>query len=240
MAPTSKILVVEDETNVAETLVDRLKHEGFDVTWAADGARATEAIGGTRFDLALLDVGLPDTTGFALARLIREKDPSTALVFLTAFSNPEDRVKGLELGAEDYVTKPFNFKELLLRIQNSLKRASFVSLPPGAAEGKIKVGRAAIDFSRFVAEIDGKAHPLTHKECAVLKLLYERSGKVVSRDEILDHAWSENEYPTPRTVDNFILRLRKLVERDAEKPEVIRSVRGVGYQLNSGKEGENG
>ena len=239
MATPEKILVVEDEKNVAETLVERLKHEGFDVTLARDGQEAKEAIHHGKFGLALLDVGLPDTTGFVLAKQIREASPVTALVFLTAFSNPEDRIKGLELGAEDYVVKPFHFKELLLRIQNGLKRAKFITPEQGINEMPIKVGQAMIDFSRFLATVGLKEQALTHKECAVLKLLVERSGRVVSRDDILNQAWSEDEYPTPRTVDNFILRLRKLVERDPESPETIRSVRGVGYQLHLKKESGN-
>ena len=238
MANSGKILVVEDEVNVAETLVERLTHEGFDVTLARDGREAKEAISRESFELALLDVGLPDTNGFVFAKELRIKSPSTAVMFLTAFSNPEDRVKGLELGAEDYIVKPFHFKELLLRIQNVLKRAKFVA-PSAAAEKPVQVGKASIDFSRFQATIGGKEFPLTHKECAVLKLLVERAGKVVSRDEILDHAWSENEFPTPRTIDNFVLRLRRLVENDPENPERIRSVRGVGYQLHLEPEGQD-
>jgi two-component system alkaline phosphatase synthesis response regulator PhoP len=119
---------------------------------------------------------------------------------------------------------------LLLRVQNALKRARYLAGSADSAEGEI-IGRARVRFSKFELETEAGAQPLTHKECALLKLLFERRGNVVSRDEILNEVWSEEEFPSPRTVDNFIVRLRRLIENDAEKPEVIRSVRGIGYQL---------
>lgn len=221
-AQASRILVVEDEKNVGSTLTERLKKEGFDVAWATTAEAAQTEIAERRFDLALLDVGLPDGNGFQIAEAIRKKQRGTAIIFLTAFGNPEDRIRGLELGAEDYVVKPFHLKELLLRVQNGLKRARYLSA--SSEQDGIQIGKALIHFSRFEVEIDGSTQSLTHKECAVLKLLVERRGKVVSRDEILNEAWSEDEFPSPRTVDNFILRLRRIVE--------IKSIRGVGYQLN--------
>jgi two-component system alkaline phosphatase synthesis response regulator PhoP len=224
-----KLLVVEDERNVGSTLVERLRREGFEVAWATTAEEARLEIGRRRFDLALLDVGLPDGSGFQVGQLLRQSHGGTAIIFLTAFGNPEDRVRGLELGAEDYVVKPFHLKELLLRVQNGLKRARYLSASD-AGDG-VAVGRAVVYFSRFEAVVGGKPHPLTHKECALLKLLSDRRGRVVSRDEILNEVWSEEEFPSPRTVDNFIMRLRRLVERDAENPRAIRSVRGVGYQL---------
>jgi DNA-binding response OmpR family regulator len=134
------------------------------------------------------------------------------------------------LGADDYVGKPFLFRELLLRVQNCLKRAQDLAQLPGEMR-QVHIGRALVDFERFCATVDGETHPLTHKECSVLRLLAERAGKAVSRDEILDRAWSADEFPTSRTVDNFIVRLRKLVEADPADPRVIRSIRGVGYLL---------
>jgi two-component system alkaline phosphatase synthesis response regulator PhoP len=140
-------------------------------------------------------------------------------------------VRGLELGADDYVPKPFVFRELLLRVQNCLKRAQVLAQPVADLPGPVWIGRARVDFERFAAEVDGRWQSLTHKECAVLRLLASRVGKAVSRDEILDAAWSPDEFPTSRTVDNFIVRLRKLVETDAAEPRLIRSIRGVGYLL---------
>jgi len=226
-----QLLVVEDERNVGVTLAERLEGAGFEVTLAESAAKARLAWRAAPPQLVLLDVGLPDGNGFLLARELRAEVPQSAIIFLTAHGNPEDRVRGLELGADDYLTKPFHFRELLLRIQNCLKRAQELRDVPGEMRGRVRIGRALVDFERFAAEVDGEMQTLTHKECAVLRLLASRAGKAVSRDEILDRAWSADEFPTSRTVDNFIVRLRKLVEADAGEPRVIRSIRGVGYLL---------
>jgi DNA-binding response OmpR family regulator len=184
------------------------------------------------FAAAVLDVGLPDGNGFDVAKHLRDVSPGTAMLFLTAYGTPEDRIHGLELGADDYMTKPFAFRELLLRIRNMLKRAGDIA-ERGTTSGPVRIGIATVDFDRFTAESGGAVHRLTHKECAVLKLLVDQAGKAVSRDEILGRAWAPDEFPTERTVDNFILRLRRLVERDPAHPSTILSVRGVGYQLGS-------
>lgn len=231
MNNTIHLLVVEDERNVGETLSERLQAAGYRVTLAESAARARQAWRSEAPKLALLDVGLPDGNGFALARELRAAAPQTAIIFLTAHGNPEERVRGLEIGADDYLTKPFHFRELLLRIQNCLKRAQDLADLPGEVRGTLRIGRAQVDFERYSAEVAGEHHALTHKECAVLRLLASRVGKAVSRDEILDRAWSADEFPTSRTVDNFIVRLRRLVEDDAAEPRVIRSIRGVGYLL---------
>jgi len=223
------LLVVEDDPNVASTLSERLRGSGFTVTHAPNVAAATAAIEGGHFQLALLDVGLPDGSGFDVARTLQHRSPGTAIVFLTAYGTPDDRIQGLELGADDYVTKPFVFRELLLRIHNALRRAHELQQPSAATQGAVRIGRATVDFARFTATVDGVAHPLTHKESAVLRLLAERPGVAITRDEILDRAWSADEFPTQRTVDNFIVRLRRLVEQDPAHPRTIRSIRGVGY-----------
>ncbi|MFM1885673.1 MAG: hypothetical protein RL026_830 [Pseudomonadota bacterium] len=229
MEPGPRLLLVEDDANVAGTLRERLQQEGYGVVHAgsvaaARAALATEATGGRSFALALLDVGLPDGSGFDIARSLRQTHPETALVFLTAYGTPADRIHGLELGADDYLTKPFVLRELLLRLQAVLRRAQYLR-----GSGAVRMGRATVDFARFTADVDGTRHGLTHKECAVLKLLHERAGVAVSRDDILERAWSAEEFPTSRTVDNFIVRLRRLVEDDPANPRVIRSIRGVGY-----------
>jgi two-component system, OmpR family, alkaline phosphatase synthesis response regulator PhoP len=227
-ASPSRILVVEDEKNLGLTLTERLTKEGFEVSLAPSVEDARMELSQRRFDLALLDVGLPDGSGFDVASDLRKNQPGTAIIFLTAFGSPEDRVRGLELGAEDYVVKPFHLKELLLRVQNALKRARFVS---SQVDEVINLGKAQIYFSKFEIQSDGKTHSMTHKESALLKLLIERRGRVVSRDEILNYVWSESEFPTSRTIDNFVMRLRKLIENNPESPSVIKSIRGVGYQL---------
>lgn len=230
------LLMVEDDANVATTLAERLRGNGFAVTHAASVAAARTAITSGSFALALLDVGLPDGEGFEVARLLQQRSPGTAILFLTARGTPEDRIHGLELGADDYVTKPFVFRELLLRIHNALKRARELQSPGERTGGVVRIGRALVDFGRFTATVGGEQHPLTHKECAVLKLLAERPGIAVTRDEILDRAWSADEFPTQRTVDNFIVRLRRLVEADPANPRTIRSIRGVGYLFEADTE----
>jgi two-component system alkaline phosphatase synthesis response regulator PhoP len=227
------LLLVEDDPNVAGTLASRLADEGFAVTRAGSVHAAREAIRQNSFAAAVLDVGLPDGNGFDVAKHLREVSPGTAMLFLTAYSTPEDRIHGLELGADDYMTKPFAFRELLLRIRNMLKRAGDIAERSAATTGPVRIGIATVDFDRFTAASGGSVHRLTHKECAVLKLLVDQSGKAVSRDEILGRAWAPDEFPTERTVDNFILRLRKLVEHDPANPRTIRSIRGVGYQLET-------
>jgi two-component system alkaline phosphatase synthesis response regulator PhoP len=229
----SRLLLVEDEKNVGSTLLERLKAEGFDVTWVPSAEEAMFQIENQNFDLVLLDVGLPDGSGFDVGRFLRTKQPGAALMFLTAFGTPEDRIRGLELGAEDYIVKPFHLKELILRVRNGLKRARYITARSEGVCATAVVGKAKVNFLRFEALVEGQSlpTPLTHKETALLKLMVERRGAVVSRDEMLNHAWSEDEFPTPRTVDNFILRLRRLVEKNPEEPEVIKSVRGIGYQV---------
>lgn len=231
-AKSDNLLLLEDDRNLGSTLSERLTAEGHGVFWVQSVADAERRLQQAGFRLALLDVNLPDGSGFDLAQVIRRTSPQTALIFLTAKSDPEDRIKGLELGAEDYISKPFHFKELLLRIRNVIKRTDFLFQEErGDSSASVLVGRAKVYFSKFQAEVDGELRALTHKEVSVLKLLVDHRGDVVSRDRILDRAWSEDEFPTPRTVDNFIVRLRRLVEFDGEGGSIIKSVRGVGYQL---------
>jgi two-component system, OmpR family, alkaline phosphatase synthesis response regulator PhoP len=233
---TPRLLLLEDDANVAGTLTSRLTTEGYAVTHARSVQAARAALAGPAFHVAVLDVGLPDGNGFEVAQTLRDRSPATAVLFLTAYGTPEDRIRGLELGADDYVTKPFVFRELLLRIQNVQKRAHDLQQSGAVPGGTLRIGIADVDFGRFTARVGDQVHRLTHKECAVLKLLAERAGNAVTRDEILDRAWSQDEFPTQRTVDNFIVRLRRLVERDPANPRSILSVRGVGYQLEAGHE----
>jgi DNA-binding response OmpR family regulator len=225
-----RILLLEDEVNVGSTLLERMKLEGFTVEWCQSVSSAVKAVDSGPFELALLDVNLPDGSGFDAAKVIRTRSPGTAIVFLTAAGTPEDRIHGLELGAEDYIVKPFHTRELLLRIRNVLKRVAFVS-DEALSGPQATIGKARVHFQEYQLEAEGKRHRLSHKECTLLKLLHDKRGQVVSRDEILDLVWSEDEYPTPRTIDNFVMRLRKLIEPDPDNPSVIRSVRGVGYLM---------
>lgn len=221
-----KVLLVEDETNVGSTLFERLSLD-YNTSWARTAQEACNLIRNERFDLVLLDIGLPDGNGFEVAEFIRSRERKTALLFLTAFASPEDRIRGLELGAEDYVLKPFHLRELLLRIQNALRRSTYL----GEAPQDLQIGKALVRLNEFEVEVDQQTFPLSHKECSLLELLVQRRGKAVSREEILGHVWTSDEQPTSRTIDNFIVKLRKMVEPNPEKPTIIRSIRGVGYQL---------
>ena len=227
--PARRLLVVEDEINLGQTLSERLTRAGHEVVWTRSVAGAREELARQRFDLALLDIGLGDGSGLTLGELIQNKCPATAIIFLSAMGDTAHRIKGLEIGAEDFVVKPFNFQELLLRIENGLRRARF------REDGldRVRVGRAEVSFQSLEATVDGQSTRLGAREAALLRLLVERRGAVVSRDVILDEVWSRDEYPTPRTVDNFILKLRRLVEQTPDEPTVIRSIRGVGYQLDA-------
>jgi two-component system alkaline phosphatase synthesis response regulator PhoP len=212
-----KLLLLEDEQNIGATLSDLLEGAGYAVTWAQTCAEARDALKLYPFDVALLDVNLPDGTGFQVAELLQSSP--TVMLFLTAMSDPEHRVQGLQLGAEDYIVKPFHLQELLLRIRNALKR-------PKPLTARVQLGDALIDFSTFTFTRNGQSEILSAKEAKLLQLLCDRRGKVVSRDEILNHVWPLEAFPTARTVDNFILKLRKLVG-----DESIKTIRGIGYQL---------
>ena len=228
------LLLVEDDPNVASTLAERLGEEGFAVTHAGSVAAAREGAGAAgTLPPRCWTWACPMATASRSARHLREVSPATAMLFLTAWNSPEDRIRGLELGADDYMAKPFALRELVLRIHNMLKRAGEITAQSPAASGPVRIGIATVDFERFTADSGGTLHRLTHKECAVLRLLLESAGRAVSRDEILSRAWAQDEFPTERTVDNFILRLRRLVEQDPANPATIRSIRGVGYQLEN-------
>lgn len=226
-----KILLIEDEKNLGSTLAERLAQEGFDTQWCQTAEESKQAISQTLFDLALVDVGLPDGSGFDLASKIRSQHLKTALIFLTALGTPEDRIRGLELGAEDYIVKPFHLKELLLRVRNALKRAQYFKATDAEFQQERQIGKAKISFSSFEAWREGKQQNLTQKEFLILKYLLEKKNQAVSRDEILNHIWGQEEFPSSRTIDNFILRLRKLIEEDPENPQIILSVRGIGYLI---------
>jgi DNA-binding response OmpR family regulator len=222
---STRILFVEDEVTVGSTVWERLQLEGYQVDWVKTAKEAAAYF--DLVDLAILDVQLPDGNGFDVAKGLQKRRPNLPILFLTAMGSPEDRVQGLEAGALDYITKPFLFRELLLRVKNTLSR-----MPPPDLPDWVRIGEAEFSYERYKARRGSELFDLTSKECDLLKLLYEEAGKVVSRDRILDSIWTAGEYPTPRTIDNFILKLRKIIEKDPAEPTTIRSVRGVGYQLD--------
>lgn len=224
-----KLLLVEDDTSLGATLRERLEKEGYAVSWSETLSDAEGEVSARNFDLIVLDVNLPDGSGFEFARSVRERRP-TPFIFVTAMNSAEHRLEGYEIGAEEFIPKPFHLKELLLRIRHVLE-----THPPTGEEAqtslskKVQVGARAIDFeARAVVGPAGEKDFLQTRDFELVKLLIESAPKVVSRDEILDRIWGEDRFPSHRTVDNAIVRLRQSLGDEGGR--VIRSVRGVGYQ----------
>lgn len=213
----TKILLVEDDRSLGATLRDRLVKDGYEVTWASSQADALKASREQTYDLYVFDVGLPDGTGFELAGQV----PPKPLIFLTAQSDAESRLKGYDLGAEEYIPKPFHLRELLMRIKHVLENH--------APAHRLEIGNVRVDFDGFTFARGGKLENVATKDLQLLKLLVDESPNVVSRDEALDKLWGEDKFPSNRTVDNAIVRLRTALEKHGA---CIESVRGIGYRWN--------
>jgi len=226
-----RILIVEDEEHIAEVVQDNLRDEGYETAWAADGEDGLELLRGGSFDLVLLDVRLPGVDGFEVCRRLRARGDTTPVLFLTALRDTDSRVRGLEIGGDDYLPKPFHLAELLARIRGILRRRAWYARLPVAPVAR--VGDAEIDLRAQEVRRAGEMTRLSEKETMILKLLLERRGETVTRDQILDTVWGYDAYPTPRTIDNFIVRLRKALEPDPEAPRRLLTVRGAGYCLQS-------
>ena len=225
-----KILIVEDEPQMRMGLRDNLEFEGYTVDTAEDGRVGLEKILENPYDLILLDVMMPHLSGFDVCKKAREKGIRTPVIMLTAKGEEIDKVLGLELGADDYITKPFSLRELLARIKAVLRRAGEAGNAPEAS-GEVTIGNLTVDFSTYDAYMDERAEPMSHKEFELLKYLWQHQGQTVSREELLNEAWGYEEFPTTRTVDNFILKLRKRIESDPARPRFILTVHGIGYKL---------
>lgn len=224
-----RILLAEDEPSLNETIRLNLELEGYKVSAVSDGKAALKLFKSERFNLVVLDVMLPEMDGFTVCESIRLENDSVPILFLTAKSSGSDRVAGLKLGADDYLTKPFNLEELLLRVQNLLKRSvkTVVSTPTSYL-----IGDKTVDFvSQEIRLKDGSKIQLTKKEFMLLKLLVDRKNEVVSREHILETVWGYDVYPSTRTIDNFIVTFRKYFETDPSNPAFFLSVRGIGYKF---------
>jgi DNA-binding response OmpR family regulator len=222
-----RILVVEDEEVIRLLLEDDLGIEGYEVATAEDGERALAMAGSHRYDLVILDVMLPGKDGFQVCRELRESGVSTPILMLTAKSQEIDKVLGLELGADDYVTKPFSPKELVARIRAILRRGA---TPPQAIE-RYHFGDVDVDFKKFETLRSGQPLDLTAREYSLLKFLIENKDRAVGRAEILEEIWGEETDVFPRTVDSHIANLRKKLEPDPSDPRHIVGVRSVGYRF---------
>ena len=227
----SKILLAEDEETLAVGLEYNLTDEGFAVDWAKDGKEALSFFNSKNYDLIILDIMLPYLDGFEIARQVRVKSPQMPILMLTARSSSEDKVKGLELGADDYMTKPFHLEELLLRIKGMLKRKQWYKNSIETSP-TFKFGENVVNFENFKCKSGTKEFELTQREAMLLKYLMERKGRIVSRKELLQNVWHINPEIETRTVDNFISRLRKYFERDPENPVYIKGIRSAGYEFN--------
>ena len=233
-ASTSRILVVEDDLHLAEGMAENMRAEGYAADTAHDGQIGLEMALVGDYDLLVLDVMLPHVDGFEVCRALRAQGKNTPVLFLTARGDPQDRVRGLEAGGDDYLTKPFHLDEFLLRIRAILRRWEWfkTSLARPAAGTTLSFAGNEANFRTFQAHSwDGTTHDLTEKEAMILKVLAEMPGEVVTRDDLLEKVWGYEVYPSTRTVDNFILRLRKIFEREPHNPRHFLTVRGVGYRF---------
>lgn len=224
----SRILLVEDEETLAKGLEFNLTEEGYRVTCALDGKKALERYEPLGFDLVILDVMLPYCDGFEVARRIRAKSPQMPILMLTARTRLQDRVKGLEIGVDDYMTKPFHLKELLLRVRGMLKRKMWYQ-SSARTKPVYRFGDNEIRFDDLTAKTGDRLIHLTPHEAMVMKYLIDHKGKVVSRKELLENVWQIFSDVETRTVDNFIVRLRKYFEHDPANPHFIKSIRSAGY-----------
>ena len=231
-AGTPRILVVEDEEHLARGLKLNFELEGFDVQVAQTAREAGLALMNGSFSTILLDVQLPDIDGFTFCERLRESGNYTPVIMLTVKSSAEDRVRGLEVGADDYLPKPFDFAELLARVRSQLRRSSWQQTTSTEQPStKITLGTGRIDFETHKVTVDGDDVSLTKLELDLLRYFMTHPGRVLSRQELLENVWKLRNYPRTRTVDNFIVRLRRHFEPDPSNPRYFVSVRGAGYRF---------
>lgn len=223
-----RILLAEDEENIRDIVKLNLELENYEVVETDNGKDAVNLFREQYFDLIILDVMMPEMNGFEVCEQIRLSNTEVPVIFLTAKDTSQDRINGLKKGADDYLTKPFTLEELLLRIQNLLKRSNRQALDDSEM---FTFGTNKVNFATFEAIGNQGAFNLTKKEAMLLKLLVERKNEVVSRNQILQFVWGYDVFPTTRTIDNFILSFRKYFEQDPANPRYFLSIRGVGYKF---------
>ena|SRR5687767_2232059 len=226
----TRILLVEDEAHLRDMIRMNLELEGYEVVSATNGVEAIKKFHEQRFNMIVMDIMMPELDGVQVCEQIRLEDREIPILFLTAKDSSQDIVTGLKKGGDDYLTKPFNLEELLLRVKNLVKR-TLSGKDKEEMLNSYTFGNNTIHFSNYEAEAEGKKIPLTKKEAMLLKLLIDRKNEVVSRQQILQHVWGYDVYPSTRTIDNFILSFRKYFEKDPHNPEHFHSIRGVGYKF---------
>ena len=228
----AKILLVEDEAHIAQTIQLNLELENYQVVHADNGKKALALFKAQPFNLVVLDIMLPEIDGFTLCDLFRDQNKTIPILILSARNSSADKIEGLKLGDDDYLSKPFNLEELLLRIKNLLKRNErFTSEQKELVE--FNFDRFQINFLTYeIVGLRDKKNLLSKKEIQLLKLLVEKKNQVVSRDEILEKIWAIDDLPTSRTIDNYILSFRKYFESNPREPKYFHSIRGVGYKFS--------
>ena len=225
-----KILIVEDELSMVKGLKDNLEFEGFETDTAMDGNLGLQKVLQNKYDLIILDVMLPGVSGFDICKGARKEGVNTPIILLTAKGEEIDKVLGLELGADDYITKPFSLRELLARIKAILRR------PPIGKEGSVEpefidIGNIKVNFKNYVALKGKNEIKMSYKEFEILHYMYMNAGKIIQRDDLMSDVWSIDYEVTTRTIDNFILKLRQKIEADPNNPKIILTVHGVGYKM---------
>lgn len=226
----ASILLVEDEENLHETLRLNLEIENYEITSAYTGSEALKAVKEEYFDLIILDIMLPEIDGINVIERIRIQNLDTPILILSAKNSSADKILGLRTGADDYLTKPFNLEELLLRVNKLIQKNTLLQHKDNVPD-MISFGRNAVDFkAQEATNWEGKKILLSKKEAMLLRLLIEHKNEVVTREKILQSVWGYNVYPTTRTIDNFILSFRKYFEEDSRNPKHFHSARGVGYK----------
>lgn len=232
--PVQKILVVEDEPAIREGIKDTLELEEYEVLTASDGQEGLKLALSSDPDLVLLDVMMPKLSGFDVLRKLRENRIRGGIIMLTAKKAEEDKVRGLKLGADDYVTKPFSVVELLARVQAVLRRTE----PPSDPLSDVRFQDVKVNFESLEGTKGDRPLDLSPRHFKILRLFVENPGRVISRNELLDKVWGYDNFPTTRTVDNHIVQLRKQIEDVPSEPKIITSVRGVGYKFNAEVQGD--
>ena len=227
-----KILLIEDEAGISMAVKDELEFEGYQVDLAEDGVTGLESILHDQPDLVVMDLMLPGKNGFEICREVRRKGVTTPIIMLTARTQEADKVKGLDLGADDYVIKPFSLADLTARIRAVLRRSEKANLAEEGSSGSLRLGELRVDLKKHEVLKGKERVELTHKEFQLLELLFKHPGEVISRDQILNSVWGEEVYVTHRTVDSHVATLRKKIETEPDRPQYILTVRGVGYKLN--------
>ena len=227
-----KILLIEDEAGISMAVKDELEFEGYQVKHVEDGVMGLESILHDQPDLVVMDLMLPGKSGFEICREVRRRGVATPIIMLTARTQETDKVKGLDLGADDYVMKPFSLAELTARIRAVLRRSEKANLAEEGSLNCLRLGELRVDLKKHEVLKGKERVELTHKEFQLLELLFKHPGEVISRDQILNSVWGEEVYVTHRTVDSHVATLRKKIETEPDQPQYILTVRGVGYKLN--------